>query len=181
MSADWEPGHRSRPDPDRDADDAPRPDRPTGGGRLPDGDESDALDAGRIAWLIVGALAIAGGTALGWDATALSAIVTPPPYLRAVLVGGSAALAMVLLLGALERLSGDASDGRRSAASPTPRDIGAMIRGVRLVFLAVAALAAGSGWLLGHPLPLVVALVIAGVDVLETSFLLLVVGLRTRR
>jgi hypothetical protein len=56
-----------------------------------------------------------------------------------------------------------------------------MIRGVRLVFLAVAAFAAASGWLLGHPLPLVVALVIAGVDVLETSFLLIVVGLRTRR
>jgi hypothetical protein len=56
-----------------------------------------------------------------------------------------------------------------------------MIRGVRFVFLAVAALAAASGWLLGHPLPLVVALVIAGVDVLETSFLLIVVGLRGRR
>jgi hypothetical protein len=56
-----------------------------------------------------------------------------------------------------------------------------MIRGVRLVFLAVAAFAAASAWLLGHPLPLVIALVIAGVDVLETSFLLLVVSLRTRR
>jgi len=55
-----------------------------------------------------------------------------------------------------------------------------MIRGVRLVFLAVAALAAGAGWILGHPLPLVVALVIAGVDVLETSFLLLVVNIRSR-
>jgi hypothetical protein len=34
------------------------------------------------------------------------------------------------------------------------------------------------GWLMGHPLPFIVALVIAGVDVLETSFLLLVVTLR---
>jgi hypothetical protein len=57
----------------------------------------------------------------------------------------------------------------------------AMIRGVRLVFLAVAAFAAASGWLIGHPLPLIVALIIAGVDVLETSFLLIVVGLRPRR
>jgi hypothetical protein len=48
------------------------------------------------------------------------------------------------------------------------------------VFLAVAAFAAASGWLLGHSLPLVVALVIAGVDVLETSFLLIVVALRSR-
>jgi hypothetical protein len=56
-----------------------------------------------------------------------------------------------------------------------------MIRAVRLVFLAVAAFAAAAGWLIGHPLPLVVALVIAGVDVLETSFLLVVVALRSSR
>jgi hypothetical protein len=37
-------------------------------------------------------------------------------------------------------------------------------------------LATGVGWLLGHPLPLVVAAVIAGIDLIETSFLLLVVG-----
>ena len=54
-----------------------------------------------------------------------------------------------------------------------------MVRGIRLVFLAVAALAAALGWILGHPLPIVIALIIAGVDVIETSFLLLVV--RTRR
>jgi hypothetical protein len=47
---------------------------------------------------------------------------------------------------------------------------------VRLVFLAVAGFAAAAGWALGHPLPLLVALVIAGIDVIETSFLLLVVG-----
>ena len=49
---------------------------------------------------------------------------------------------------------------------------------MRYVFLAVAALAAGLGWLLGHPLPFIVALVIAGVDILETTFLLIVVTLR---
>ena len=49
-----------------------------------------------------------------------------------------------------------------------------MIRGVRLAFLAVAALAAAAGWFIGHPLLLVVALVIAGVDVVETTFLLVV-------
>ena len=53
-------------------------------------------------------------------------------------------------------------DPRRAAAcsSPSPRS------------------PAAAGWLLGHPLPLVVALVIAGVDILETSFLLLVVAFR---
>ncbi len=47
-----------------------------------------------------------------------------------------------------------------------------LIRAVRLAFLAVAAFAAAAGWALGHPLPLVVAAVIAGIDVIETSFLL---------
>jgi hypothetical protein len=172
VSADFEPGHR---DPWR----PPGDDREDGAGRGADGGE--VPDAGRIAWLVVGALAIAAGTALGWDSDALSAVVTPPPYIRAFLVGLAVAVAIVLLLGALNRIAGDDTDAGRAQAGETPRDIGALIRGVRLVFLAVAALAAASGWLLGHPLPLVVALVIAGVDVLETSFLLIVVGLRGRR
>lgn len=180
MSGDWEPGHR----------DAPEPDRDEGAVGAPD---TGAPDAGRIAWLVVGGLAIAAGTALGWNADALSVVVTPPATLRAALVGVSVAIGVVLLLGALDRLAGgdggrgaldrrDPDRGRTSGGGAgSPRDIAGMIRGVRLVFLAVAAFAAGSGWLLGHPLPLVVALVIAGVDVLETSFLLIVVGLRTRR
>jgi hypothetical protein len=53
-----------------------------------------------------------------------------------------------------------------------------MVRGVRLVFLAAAALTAAAGWILGEALPLVIALVIAGVDVVETSFLLLVATAR---
>jgi len=175
VSADFEPGHRDPWQPPGDD----REDRRDRGDRGADG--GDVPDAGRIAWLVVGALAIAAGTALGWDADALSAVVTPPPYIRAFLVGLAVAVAIVLLLGALTRLAGDDADAARARAGATPRDIGAMIRGVRLVFLAVAALAAASGWLLGHPLPLVVALVIAGVDVLETSFLLIVVGLRSGR
>ena len=51
-------------------------------------------------------------------------------------------------------------------------DLGTMVRGVRLVFLAAASFTAAAGWLLAEPLPLVIALVIAGVDVVETSFLL---------
>jgi hypothetical protein len=51
-----------------------------------------------------------------------------------------------------------------------------LVRGVRYLFLAVAAAAAAAGWLLGEALPLVIALVIAGVDVVETSLLLIVVG-----
>jgi hypothetical protein len=58
------------------------------------------------------------------------------------------------------------------------RDVAGMVRAVRLVFLSVAAFAASAGWVLGSPLPLVLALVIAGIDVVETSLLLLVVGAR---
>ena len=192
MSADWDPGHRGLGDVDRDVDEERRGERDRGPrrgsrGGGSSGDGQDAPDAGRIAWLIVGGLAIAGGTALGWDADALSVVVTPPSAIRAALIGLAVAVAMVLLIGALERLGAadDEADGlatgRRGGRGADGRDIGRMIRGVRLVFLAVAALAAASGWLLGHPLPLVVALVIAGVDVLETSFLLLVVGLRGQR
>jgi hypothetical protein len=171
VSADWEPGHRDpwRPGPGED-----EPRDPASGG-------ADAPDAGRIAWLVVGALAIAAGTALGWDADALAAVVSPPPLIRAALVGLAIGSAVVLLLGALNRLAGDPAADGRARSGVTMREIGTMIRGVRLVFLAVAALAAASGWLIGHPLPLVVALVIAGVDVLETSFLLIVVGLRGGR
>ena len=166
MSVDWEPGHRQ---PERPDDDGVPPGRSSGDDR-----GGDTPDASRLAWLVVGAAAIAAGTALGWDASALTAIVTPPPFLRAALVGVTTAIGVVLLLGALNRLSADEDRHGRP-------DIGTMIRGVRLVFLAVAAFAAASGWVLGHPLPLVVALVIAGVDVLETSFLLIVVGLRGSR
>jgi hypothetical protein len=65
-----------------------------------------------------------------------------------------------------------------AAGTLSGRDLAALVRGVRFVFLAVAAFSAGAGWLLGHPLPFVIALVIAGVDVLETSLLLLVVTIR---
>jgi hypothetical protein len=100
--------------------------------------------------------------------------VTPPPLVRAVLVGGSAVAAVVLFVAASRRLGADGSD-TGSGGPDLPR----MVRGIRLVFLALAAGAAGAGWAMGHPLPIVVALVIAGVDVIETSFLLLIVRRRS--
>jgi hypothetical protein len=42
----------------------------------------------------------------------------------------------------------------------------------------VAAFAAAASWAFGSALPIVAALVIAGVDVLETSLLLLVTAVR---
>jgi hypothetical protein len=116
--------------------------------------------------LVLGGLAVALATVTGGDGELLDRIVRPPALLRAALVGGSAALTVILLSRALVRLASGTSD------------VPGMVRGVRLVFLALAAAAAGIGWALGDALPLVVALVIAGVDVVETSFLLLVVGSR---
>jgi hypothetical protein len=111
-----------------------------------------------------GILAVVVGTALGLAPAVLEAVVHPPTIIQAALIGGSVAIGVVLLSRSLVAMSAGETDIRR------------LIRGVRLVFLAVAALAAAAGWALGSPLPLIVALVIAGIDVAETSFMLLVVG-----
>ena len=90
-----------------------------------------------------------------------------PPLIGRVLFGAAAALVGVVLV--------MRSIARFGAARGDPR---ALIRAVRLAFLAVAAFAAAAGWLLGSALPIVVALVIAGVDVIETTLLMLVVHVR---
>ena len=134
-----------------------------------------SIDRGRVAWLGLGIVALVGGTLLGWNGDLLTAIATPPPLVRAALVGASVVVALALLGRALGRLE----EGRNAPAGElTGRDLAGLIRGVRYIFLAVAAFAAAIGWLLGDPLPFVVALIIAGVDIIETSFLLLVVALR---
>jgi len=118
-----------------------------------------------IVALGLGVLAVVGATLVGADAAWLEAIVSPPPIIRAMLVGGSVALGIVLVLRSVTRLAEAGTD-----------DVPGMVRAVRLAFLAVAAFAAAAGWALAHPLPLIVAAIIAGIDVVETSFLLLVVG-----
>jgi hypothetical protein len=111
-----------------------------------------------------GALAVVAATLVGQDPARLEAVVQPPAIVRAGLVGVSVVLAVVCLGRGLMRLSVGTTD------------VPGLVRGVRYLFLAVAAIAAASGWLLGEALPLVVALIIAGVDVVETSLLLLVVA-----
>ena len=133
------------------------------------------LDRARLFWLAFGIVAFGGGTMLGWNAGLLQAVVSPPALIRAALVGGSVVAGLALLVRALRNL--EAGRGLHSGELGA-RDLATLVRGARYVFLAVAAFAAGVGWLVGHPLPFIVALVIAGVDVLETSFLLLVVTLR---
>ena len=104
----------------------------------------------------------------------LDAVARPVPLIRAVLAGGAIVIGGRLLLAALRRI--DTAFRRDESDDPeiTDVDLGIMVRGVRLVFLSAAAFAAAGGWIMGEPLPLVIALVIAGVDVVETSFLLLV-------
>jgi hypothetical protein len=123
--------------------------------------------------LALGVAAIAVGTLLGWDSHLLERVVTPPALVRALLAVAAGIVGLALLARSVTRI------GQGGGASGE-RDLPAMVRGVRLAFLAVAAFAAAAGWVIGHPLPIVVALVIAGVDVVETSFLLLVVQLRGR-
>ncbi len=122
---------------------------------------------GAVTALALGGLAVVGATVVGWNEGLLDALVTPPAILRAALVGGAVTLGLALLARSVARM-----------AEAGQHDVPGLIRAVRLAFLAVAALAAAAGWVIGHPLPLVVAAVIAGIDVLETSFLLLVVGRR---
>ena len=112
-----------------------------------------------------GALAVAGATAIGWSETLQSVLVGPAPPVRILLGVASLLLGVVLVGRSAARLGG----------SREPADL---VRGVRMVFLAVAALAAALGWFVGSPLPIVAALVIAGIDVVETSILLLVTAVR---
>ena len=128
---------------------------------------ADRPRLGAAVALGLGALAVIGATVVGWNGGLLDVLVTPPPLVRAGLVGGGVALGVVLLTRSVGRLA-DAGE----------RDVPGLIRAVRLAFLAVAAFAAAAGWAIGHPLPLVIAAVIAGIDVIETSFLLLIVGRR---
>jgi hypothetical protein len=116
----------------------------------------------------LGLLAVVLATVLGSVPGALDALVTPPAIVRVVLVGVAVAVGVILLSRSLARMSDAGTE-----------DVPGLIRAVRLAFLAVAAFAASAGWALAHPLPLIVAAVIAGIDVVETSLLLLVVGRRS--
>lgn len=118
-----------------------------------------------LAALVLGMAAVVAGTLFGGAEPLLQAIVSPAIIVRAALVAISAVIALMLLGRALTAMGG----------GDTPdRDMATMIRGVRLAFLAVAALAAAAGWFVAQPLLLIVALVIAGVDVVETTLLLIV-------
>jgi hypothetical protein len=133
-----------------------------------------ASDAGtaRLLPIGLGIAVLVIGTLAGWDGGIITAIATPPIVVRAGLTAAAVVIGLRLLSGAIARIE---------ASEPTEtgyRDLVSLTRGVRLAFLAVAAFAAAGGWFLGSALPLIVAFIIAGVDVVETSFLLVVMATR---
>lgn len=131
--------------------------------------------------LAAGLAALVTGTLFGWDSRIVDALVSPPEIVRAALVAATVIAGLRLLGRAIERIgegAGQSGKGRGQADTDQARDLAGMVRAVRLVFLAVAAFAAAGGWLVGSSLPLILALVIVGVDIVETSFLLLVVTVR---
>ena len=116
----------------------------------------------RQVWLLLGGLLVLALTALAGQTEVLGRFLEPPVWVAIPLAIAAGLIGLVLVARAAERLRSAMGDPR------------ALIRGVRLLFLAVAAFAAGAGWLLGSAMPVVVGLVIGAVDVIETTALLLV-------
>jgi hypothetical protein len=133
-----------------------------------------------VGLLIAGVAAIVLAMLAGAAASVLETIATPPAVVRAVLSGLCIVMGGWQLLAAIQRIGGSLEDEHPiDGATVSASDLRTLIRGVRLVFLSAASFTAAGAWLLGDPLPLVIALVIAGVDIVETSFLLLVAGRRS--
>lgn len=150
---------------------------------MPEDRPGSRLD-GRLALVLVlvaGVAAVAIASAAGLAEGLLDFVARPPAIVRAGLAGSAIVLGGWLLIAAIRRIDGSIKhDLPADGGKISDTDLGALVRGVRLVFLSAASFTAAGGWLLGDPLPLVIALVIAGVDVIETSFLLLVATRRPR-
>ena len=131
--------------------------------------------------LVAGVAAVVLAMLTGSFADLLALVAGPPPVVRAGLSGLAIVVGGRLLVSAIRRIEGSLRREPGDAGRLADADLAVMVRGVRLVFLAAASFTAAAGWLLGDPLPLVIALVIAGVDVIETSFLLLVATARRPR
>jgi hypothetical protein len=122
--------------------------------------------------LIAGLVAVLAASLAGALGDLVTSIAAPPPIVRAALVGTSVVIGFWLLALALRRIEASRNTGINDEVVAS--DFGGLVRGVRYVFLAAAVFSAGAGWLFGQPLPIVIALVIAGIDLAETSFLLLI-------
>jgi hypothetical protein len=126
----------------------------------------------RYAPLLTGIVLVGLGSIVAANSQLAESVVRGPAVVRAALTGVVAMAGIWLLALAVSRMSVDPEALNEQARGT--RLFADMIRGIRLAFLAVAAFAAASAFVLGSVLPLVIALVIAGVDVAETALLLLV-------
>ncbi|HET9521974.1 MAG TPA: hypothetical protein VFO73_13070 [Candidatus Limnocylindrales bacterium] len=124
--------------------------------------------------LVIGLALLGAGSVVGAVPEVADALLRGPILVRAALVGVVSVVGVWLLTVAVARIAGEDRD------SDHQQGFAETIRGIRLVFLAVAAFAAASAFLVGHVLPLIVGLIIAGVDVAETALLLLVAGTASR-
>ncbi len=116
-------------------------------------------------WLVGGIVLVVAATILG-GAGAFGPILEPP-FPAGLLLGVAAGIfGVVVVLRAIARIGPARTDARE------------LIRAVRLLFVAVGLFAAAAGWIVGSALPIVVGLVIVGIDVIETSFLLIITAAR---
>jgi hypothetical protein len=90
----------------------------------------------------------------------LMTLLAPPMPARLLLGIAAFIVAVLVVLAAADRMR-------------TDKDPRGLIRAIRLMFLAVGLFAMAVGWFIGSPVPVVAGIVITAIDLLETSFLLL--------
>ena len=122
--------------------------------------------AGVTMAMALGASAIALAMLAG-RSDLMASLLQPPAPVGWLLGAAAALVGVVLLLRSADQVG--------TAAEPAE-----LIRAIRIVFLSVAAFGISAGWFIGSPVPIVAGLLIAGVDVLETTFLLLVTAGRAK-
>ena len=115
--------------------------------------------------LLLGIVTVALGSVVAGTG-ALGPILEPPFPLGLPLAVAAAIIGVVVILRAAARAAGARKDAQE------------LIRAVRLIFVAMGCFAAAAGWMIGSALPIIVGLVIVGIDVIETTFLLLVTAAR---
>ena len=119
----------------------------------------------QLVLLVLGIAAVGLGSAFGGTGL-LGKILEPPFPLGLPLAVAATILGVVVVLRAVARAGGAKEDARE------------MIRAVRLIFVAIGCFAAAAGWLIGSAVPIIAGLIIVGIDVVETTFLLLVTAAR---
>ena len=125
-----------------------------------------------VAWtalVVVGLLVVAGASVLephGQDAPVGLVLVATIVFVVLLVVAG-----LLIFSRGLSLIAESRQDGATGSGTP---DIRGLIRGVRLMFLSVATFVAAFGFLTGEAIFVVVAAVVAIVDIVETAIFLVV-------